>query len=339
MKIKIIGGGSAGNHMAFALSKLKDVKQIYISDLNKDILGRSKKIFISRYKKLNNKINYIIENNDFKSDIYDAIVVSTPPAYHKINIEKNLKKSDFFLIEKPLCDPSSSSINYFNNLDKKYKNKTFLCGYNHRLFPSTIKLKHLIKNEKIKFCRVSFKENITGFLRAHNWLSSINQTYLSKTNKGGGALCEHSHAINLLQFLMDDKIDSFRRKSFSFTKDKKNFHDTNFKGMLYSKNFIGEFEQNFETLPIEKTVELFTNNKIFKLTYNYKNSSDCIEILNSNKIYTKEIFKKERSDDFLFEAKHLIKKIKYKNKIISNIELKSSLLTIKIIKKLLKNLI
>ena len=43
MKIKIIGGGSAGNHMAFALSKLKDIKQIYVSDLNKKILSRSKK--------------------------------------------------------------------------------------------------------------------------------------------------------------------------------------------------------------------------------------------------------------------------------------------------------
>ena len=38
MEIKIIGGGSAGNHMAYALSYLKDINKIYISDLSNKIL-------------------------------------------------------------------------------------------------------------------------------------------------------------------------------------------------------------------------------------------------------------------------------------------------------------
>ena len=61
MEIKIIGGGSAGNHMAYALSQIKDINKIYISDLSHTILERSKRIYIERYKKKNRKINYLIE--------------------------------------------------------------------------------------------------------------------------------------------------------------------------------------------------------------------------------------------------------------------------------------
>ena len=55
MEIKIIGGGSAGNHMAYALSQIKDINKIYISDLSHTILERSKRIYIERYKKKNRK--------------------------------------------------------------------------------------------------------------------------------------------------------------------------------------------------------------------------------------------------------------------------------------------
>lgn len=338
MKIKIIGGGSAGNHMAFALCKIKEVKKIYVSDLNKKILERSKNIFINRYKKSNKKIKYLIENKLDKK-FYDAIILSTPPLYHKNNIINNLDQTNNFLIEKPLCDPSSVSISFFEKIQKKYKEKKFFCGYNHRLFPSTIKLKNLIKREKLKFCKVSFKENISGFLNAHKWLKSINETYLSVTKEGGGALCEHSHALNLLQFFMDDAVHTSKRKKFKFIKSKKNIHDIQFSGILSSNICSGEFDQNFETFPVEKTVEIFTNNKIYKLTYNFVNSNDLIEILNLNGDYKRYVFYKNRSDDFLYEAKHLVQNIKQKKNIKSSIQMENSLVTIKIINKLLKNLI
>ena len=51
MIIKIIGSGSAGNHMAYALEKLTD--KIVLTDLSKGALKRSKNN-ISRYKGKNN---------------------------------------------------------------------------------------------------------------------------------------------------------------------------------------------------------------------------------------------------------------------------------------------
>ena len=58
MIIKIIGSGSAGNHMAYALEKLTD--KIVLTDLSKGALKRSKNnIYIPRYKKWSKK--YILK--------------------------------------------------------------------------------------------------------------------------------------------------------------------------------------------------------------------------------------------------------------------------------------
>ena len=45
--------------------------------------------------------------------------------------------------------------------------------------------------------------------KAHNWMKSINESYLSKTKLGGGALCEHSHALNLVQYFVKHKKCKF----------------------------------------------------------------------------------------------------------------------------------
>ena len=56
MIIKIIGSGSAGNHMAYALQKLAD--KIVLTDLSEKTLKRSKnQIYIPRYKILCNAIS------------------------------------------------------------------------------------------------------------------------------------------------------------------------------------------------------------------------------------------------------------------------------------------
>ena len=90
MNIKIIGSGSAGNHMAFALEKF--VKRITLTDVSLDALKRSKnKIYIPRYKKWSKKINQVIENKDVDRS-YDAIVIASPPNTHLSVLKKNILK-------------------------------------------------------------------------------------------------------------------------------------------------------------------------------------------------------------------------------------------------------
>ncbi len=60
---KIIGCGSAGNHIAYGLKQY--AKKIVMTDTNTKNLLRSKnQIYIKRYKVWDKNIELIIENND-----------------------------------------------------------------------------------------------------------------------------------------------------------------------------------------------------------------------------------------------------------------------------------
>ena len=99
MKIKVIGAGSAGNHIAYALTTLREIKEITITDISKKALLRSKnQIFIKRYGKWSKKLKLELENENLKkSNFYDGVVISSPPEYHKKkHSRKYLQKQQFF---------------------------------------------------------------------------------------------------------------------------------------------------------------------------------------------------------------------------------------------------
>ena len=277
MIIKIIGSGSAGNHMAYALENLVD--KIVLTDISKKTLKKSKNnIYIPRYKRWSRKINLYIEGKD-KNISYDAIVIASPPDTHLNLIRKNINKSKIFLIEKPICEPNKKTINQFDKIINTYKNKIFLCGYNHRLFPSTIMFKKILKQQKnnFNFIEIKFKENTDGFLKAHNWYKSLSDSYLSKIKRGGGALSEHSHGINLCQYIFNDNFNfKLISKNINFFKNKNENYDESSNLIFLNKNKVVSIFQNFTTKPTEKEITVNGNNFFVKLIYNYKNSNDRI---------------------------------------------------------------
>ena len=339
MNIKIIGSGSAGNHMAFALEKF--VKRITLTDVSLDALKRSKnKIYIPRYKKWSKKINQVIENKDVDRS-YDAIVIASPPNTHLSVLKKNINKSEIFLIEKPICECNKKTLNGFKKLINSYKKKIFLCGYNHRLFPSTILLRKLLKKErnKFNFMEIKFKENTEGFLKAHSWYKSLSDSYLSNIKKGGGALAEHSHGINLSQYILGDKTNyKLIYKDIKFCKTNKSNYDENSILLFSHRNKIVKIVQNFQTKPTEKEIQILGNNFLLKLIYNYKNSNDRIVYYNQKKKIKKIYdFKKKRSDDFIYEAKYLINLVKKKRSkdLVKILSAANGLKTLEIINKIL----
>jgi len=339
MKIKIIGCGSAGNHMAFAFKKI--AKHITMTDTSDLVLLRSKnQIYKKRYKSWDKKIHLKNEAKD-TNNYYDLIIISTPPISHSKLVKKNILKSDNFLIEKPLCAPNKKDVNFFKKIIKKFPNKNFYCGYNHRLFPSTIMLKNILKFHKNQFDNISvhFKENNVGFLKAHHWMKTLDDSYLSNSKEGGGALCEHSHALNLAEFFIDNPKDlkiidhTIKYSKNKFRKKFDTFVDIKFK----AKNKLVKICQNFETYPTEKRIEIFSKNFFAELTYNYKNNDDKIfyyNYLTNKKKYF--YFRKKRSDDFLYEAQFLKNKITKKiKKNDKSIDMISSINTMDLILKLI----
>jgi predicted dehydrogenase len=338
MIIKIIGSGSAGNHIAFAFKKF--AKKIYMFDLTASALRRSKKIYISRYKKWNN--NIIQDKNTIDRKFYDLVVISTPPNTHLKILKNNIYNSNNFLIEKPLFEPNKFTIDNFIKIKKKFTNKKFFCGYNHRLFPSTQKLKDIINQKKspLDIIEVNFKENTAGFLQAHYWLKDLSKSYLSKYKHGGGALLEHSHALNLAQYLCEDQTQiKIIYKNIEFIKNRKVFYDKSSQIILKSNKNLVILNQNFETQPTEKNITVSNKNIFAKLIYNFNGSDDRIilydKIKKKLKIYN---FKKKRSDDFKYEAKFIAKAINNQiNKKNNPLNIDYAISTIRLILKIFKS--
>ena len=236
MKIKIVGAGSAGNHMAYAF---KDKASITMTDNTMSALSRSKnRIYIPRYKKWDKNISLELERKE--NNKHDCIIISTPPNTHLKLLKKNLNQSNIFLIEKPICEPNKKTIISFQRIFKKNRSKIFLCGYNHRLFPSTIKLKNILKKirKKISYINVNFKESTEGFLKAHNWFKDLSDSYLSKQNLGGGALFEHSHALNLAEYILEETAFKTIFKDIEYLKNRKNSYDSNSRLIFNNKKII-----------------------------------------------------------------------------------------------------
>jgi len=338
MIIKIIGSGSAGNHIAFAFKKF--AKKIYMFDLSADALKRSKKIYISRYKKWNN--NIIQEKNTIDRKFYDLVVISTPPNTHLKILQNNINNSNNFLIEKPLFEPNKFAIDNFIKIKKKFRNKKFYCGYNHRLFPSTQKLKNIIQKQKsqLDVIEVNFKENTAGFLKAHYWLKDLSKSYLSKYKQGGGALLEHSHALNLAQYFCEDRAEmKIINKNIEFIKNDKTFYDKSSSIILRSNKNLVLVNQNFETQPIEKNITVSNKNIFARLIYNFKGSNDRIIVYNKIKKKFKTYnFKKKRSDDFKYEAAFIAKAINNQiNKKNNPLNIDYAISTIRLILKIFKS--
>ena len=74
MKIKIIGAGSIGNHMAYASRYLSF--DTTVSDISKVALNRMKNdIYPSRYGEWDNKIK-LINENIYDNISYDIIIIT-----------------------------------------------------------------------------------------------------------------------------------------------------------------------------------------------------------------------------------------------------------------------
>ena len=318
IKVKIYGAGSIGNHYAYGC--IKKGWKVTVTDKDPIALERMKnKIFPSRYGFWDSGINLELNNND---NYFDIIIVGTPPESHlkiAINILKNKNRPKILQIEKPLCTPDLKLLDEFNLLRKKNKNVQIFGGYNHLLTYNTLLSEKIIKNEK--FGEVlglnSFNnEDWTTIFNAHFWLKSPKDTYLGFYEKGGGALCEHSHALSAWlhysNYLDLGKLDKILSKIKFKKKNKMHYDEISTLILQTNKNFVGTVSQDVITYPSEKKIRIQFSNGYLESYINYDKSNDAV-FFACNKKNRKYLIKKERPDDFLGVINHLEKAIKIKD--------------------------
>lgn len=317
IKVKIFGAGSIGNHYAHACIQKKWSVTVY--DIDKNALTRMKNtIYPSRYGKWEEKIRLISQDIDER---YDIVIIGTPPDSHiKIAIDEIKKKKSpkVIHIEKPLCTPNLKGLKKLLNLRKKKPNIQIFGGYNHSLTKNTLYAEKFLE-KKILGKPLSMialnRENWSGIYKAHFWIKSMADTYLGYYNKGGGALCEHSHGLNIwIHFAEFLKLGTVRNVNCNMKiikKGKIKYDETVYLNLETKKKFLGSICQDVLTDPAQKILNIQFEKGSLDIINNYKTNFDAVKIRHKDKIKIKK-FKKTRPDDFLGLINHLEKAVKDK---------------------------
>jgi predicted dehydrogenase len=232
----VVGAGSAGNHMAHAATQNGWLVSMY--DIDPKAIQRTiTTVYPSRYGLWDGDI--IIEE---KMTGANVIYIATPPETHcKLAIEAIELKPDLILIEKPLANNLHEVSHLMNSPIP------ILVGYNHRFRYQDVP-------RFSKTLSVRFRENWKYILGAHPWLNNPSDSYLGFSKRGGGALFEHSHAINLWQ-MFAEKSGAGKVKSVFCTQ--KWHGDCDIASYLHLKTdqgLIGDVIQDCVADPPEKVV-------------------------------------------------------------------------------------
>ncbi len=312
LKVKIIGAGSIGNHMANAASTLG--WGVCICDIDPKALDRTKSgIYPSRYGAWNDSIK-LYESKEAPVGGFDLIIIGTPPDSH-FPIALDILKQETpkaFLIEKPLCKPDLENADTLYEMAKNKGVKIFT-GYDHVLGFAASKVAELINANKFgkpETIDVEFREHWGGIFNAHPWLNGPADSYLGYWKKGGGALGEHSHALNLWQYFSDltscGKVIEVNA-NLEYVNDGIVDYDKLSLLNLRTENGIqGRVVQDVVTKPTRKWARIQWEKSFIEWHAGFKPGVDAVIFENNGEIQTFE-FPKTRPQDFILELEHIQK--------------------------------
>ena len=312
-RIKIFGAGSIGNHHANAARHLG--WDVTVCDLDDKALNRMKNsIYPERYGKWDDSIK-LFNNSVCPHGNYDLIIIGTPPDSHLKILDQVIdEKPKAILVEKPLCTPFSKDISSISGKLEENNISGFI-GYDHVVSNSVEKADEIIRNEVLGIIEkivVEFKEYWGGIFAAHPWLAGPHESYLGYVEKGGGALCEHSHALNLWQHFSDVSevgkpiaIDS----KMSFVKEKgMNYDSESILKIKTEKGLTGQVIQDVITEPTSKKALIVGSKGSLEIKFGYNGIGDMITLKSEN-LNRNYLFEKSRPDDFIKELEHISKYI------------------------------
>ena len=313
MRIKIYGAGSIGNHHANAARQLG--WDVTVCDLDDEALNRMQtSIYPDRYGNWDDSIK-LFNNSACPRGNFDLVIIGTPPDSHLKILDQVIdEKPRAVLVEKPLCTPFSKNISLVNSKLKE-KNISGFIGYDHVVSDSVQKADDIIMSKvlgNVEKIDVEFREYWGGIFAAHPWLAGPHESYLGYIEKGGGALCEHSHALNLWQHFSDISevgkpvvVDS----KISFVKERgMNYDSESILKIETEKGLTGHVIQDVITEPTSKKALIIGSKGSLEIEFGYNGIGDLIT-LKSDKFNKNYLFKKSRPDDFIKELEHISKYI------------------------------
>jgi len=303
MKVKILGAGSIGNHLAQAARRMG--WQVAVVDNDVKALERMKSnIYPARYGLWDDTIELYEAGKEPKTG-FDIIMIGTPPHIRmKLALESLMEKPKLLHLEKPLCTPF---LEYINEFSQNLKNSETIVtvGYDHGVAESVEAVINYLKQNiigNILTIDVEFREHWRGILAAHPWLNGPRDSYLGFWRQGGGAGCEHSHALHLWQTFAEasgwQEINDIKA-IFDLQKKGGADYDQLAAFLLKTRdNKIGRVVQDVITYPTKKWARLQGNHGFIEWICNSVPVGDVVRYQIEGQDLVERIFPKKRPDDF-----------------------------------------
>ena len=200
-RVKIVGAGSIGNHLSHACRE--QGYAVTLCDREPEALRRTKEeIYPERYGAWDDEIR-LAEADAVKDEPFEVVIVGTPPDSHVRIALAQLASAPprVLFIEKPLCPPDLAGCAELARA--ALETGAFVgVGFNHTLTRNTVVATQWLRDHaigEIVTLRSMTREHWGGIFRAHPWLAGPQDSYLGFTARGGGAIGEHCHAINIWQ--------------------------------------------------------------------------------------------------------------------------------------------
>ncbi len=310
-RIKIIGAGSIGNHLAHAARDRNWA--VTLTDIDPRALARARDgIYPARYGAWDEAI-VLKDTNAAMRDPADVVFIGTPPDTHVGLAMAVLDAAPprALVVEKPLCGPSLEGCAAL--WERARRAGIFIgVGYNHTLGANTLLAERILAEGGLgDICTLSARtrEHWGGIFRAHPWLSGPADSYLGYSARGGGALGEHSHAINMWQHFAHvagaGKVAEVSATLDIVADGTVEYDRLCLLSLRTTEGLVGDVIQDVVTAPAEKSVRVQGRSGYLEWHVNYRPNVDAVVSGTGEEAVEPTLLPKTRADDFKAEVDHV----------------------------------
>jgi len=307
-KVKVLGAGSIGNHLANASRRCG--WQVAICDLDPAALERTRsEIYSSRYGAWDDAIE-LYPAADAPKSVYDLIVIGTPPDAHvDLAIEAIAEGPRAVLVEKPVCGPDLNRAQEMLDLARERGVQVFV-GYDHVVGGAAVQALEQARGlDRIETLDVEFREYWGGIFAAHPWLDGPQDSYLGFWRRGGGASGEHSHAINLWQHFARElgagRVSEVNATLEYVKNDLVDYDSLCLLNLRTESELVGRVVQDVVTEPPRKWARIQANDGYADLSIGFEPGVDRVESRQGDAAPVQHTVEKTRPDDFIAELRHI----------------------------------
>lgn len=311
IKIKIIGAGSIGNHLAQAARRMG--WDVTVVDRDSEALRRMREeIYPKRYGAWDEAIRLFTSAEEPKGG-FDIIAIGTPPDVHmKLALAALDERPKVLQIEKPLCTPSLEGLKEFEQKLRMLPSTAVVVGYDHAVGASVGEVIRLLREGiigNVETVDVEFREHWQGIFGAHPWLKGPKDTYLGFWNRGGGAAGEHSHALHLWHLFAGVAGLGRPTKVGTMMEIKKTdgaeYDSVASFSLITDQGKVGRVVQDVVTFPTKKWAKIQGIDGFVEWIGNGHPKGDIVRWGKRGGETSEKVFEKTRPDDFHREMLHI----------------------------------